>query len=69
MRELTEEQIRRQDLVDNAIYQLIQIVSPDDKNIEWDISMIGDVRDVISEWIVEIMKITDEQTFYSFLDD
>ena len=69
MRELTEEQIRRQDLVDNAIYQLIQIVSPDDKNIEWDISMIGDVRDVIREWIVEIMKITDEQTFYSFLDD
>ena len=69
MRELTEEQIRRQDLVDNAIYQLIQIVSPDDKNIEWDLSMIGDVRDVISEWIVEIMKITDEQTFYSFLDD
>lgn len=69
MKELTEEQIRRQDFVDNEIYQLIQRVNPADKNIEWDIEMIGEVRDVIRHWIVERMKITDEQTFYAYIDD
>jgi DNA polymerase sigma len=69
MKELTEGQIRRQDLIDNAIYQLIQIVNPTDKNIEWDIEMIGEVRDIIREWIVDRMKITDEQTFYPYIDD
>lgn len=41
MKELTEEQIKRQDYVDNAIYQLIQSVNPTDKDIAWDIEMIG----------------------------
>jgi hypothetical protein len=31
--------------------------------------MIGEIRDVIREWIVEKMKITDEQTFYAYKDD
>jgi len=69
MKELTEEQIRRQDFVDNEIYQIIQMVNPTDKNIEWDIEMIGAVRDVIRHWIVERMKMTDEQKFYAYLDD
>jgi len=69
MKELTDDQIRRQDLVDNAIYQLIQKVNPTDENIEWDIAIIGEVRDVLREWIVERMKITDEQTFYPYIDD
>jgi len=69
MKELTEEQIRRQDFVDNEIYQIIQMVNPTDKNIEWDIEMIGAVRDVIRHWIVERMKMTDEQNFYAYLDD
>jgi len=69
MKELTEEQIRRQDFVDSAIYQLIQMINPANKNIEWDIEMIGEVRDAIRYWIVERMKITDEQTFYPYIDD
>ena len=69
MKELTEEQIRRQDFVDNEIYQLIQNVNPTDGNIEWDIEMIGEVRDVIRYWIVEKMKITDEQTFYAYIEE
>lgn len=69
MKELTEEQIRRQDFVDNEIYQLIQRVNAADKDIEWDIEMIGEVRDVIRQWIVERMKITDEQTFYPYIGD
>ncbi|MDP3259278.1 MAG: hypothetical protein Q8M34_01645 [Thermodesulfovibrionales bacterium] len=69
MKELTEEQIKRQDSVDNAIYQLIREINPVDKEIAWDIEMIGDVRDVIREWMVERLKITDEQGFYPYLED
>jgi len=69
MQELTDKQIDRQDFVDNAIFQLVQRVNSTDKTIEWDIEMIGEVRDVIRQWIVGRMKITDEQTFYPYIDD
>ncbi|MEK6581949.1 MAG: hypothetical protein AABY50_07980 [Nitrospirota bacterium] len=68
MKELTSEQIERQDSVDNAIYQLIQELNPTVDEIRWDIEMIGDVRDVIGDWIVERLKITDEQNFYAWVE-
>ena len=69
MEELTEEQIKRQDSVDNAIYQLIQELNPTADEIRWDIEMIGEVRDVIEDWIVERLKITDEQNFYPWVKE
>jgi hypothetical protein len=69
MKELTDKQIDRQDFVDNAIFQLVQTVNPTDKKIKWDIEMIGEVRDVIRQWIVERMKIADEQTFYPYIEE
>ena len=69
MKELTEEQIKRQDSVDNAIYQLIREINPVDKEIAWDIEMIGEIRDVVMEWMVERLKITDEQNFYPWLEE
>ncbi|HBR21048.1 MAG TPA: hypothetical protein DD713_00525 [Nitrospiraceae bacterium] len=69
MKELTEEQIKRQDSVDNAIYQLIREINPADKEIAWDIEMIGEIRDVVGEWMVERLKITDEQKFYPGLEE
>ncbi len=69
MQELTDEQTKRQDFVDNAIYHLIQEVNPAGKRIAWDIDMIGDVRDVIRKWLVERMNITSEQTFYPYLHE
>ena len=69
MNELTDEQTKRQDFVDNAIYHLIQEVNPASKTVEWDIEMIGDVRDVIREWLVERMNIASEQTFYPYLQE
>lgn len=68
MKKLTAKQIERQDFVDNAIYQFIQTVNPTDNNIEWNIELIGDVRNVIRKWIVERMEISDEQKFYPYLD-
>ena len=69
MKELTEEQIKRQDSVDNAIYQLVREINPVDKEIAWDIEMIGDVRDVIEDWLVERLKLTDEQVFYPWVEE
>ena len=69
MKELTEEQIKRQDSVDNAIYQLIREINPVDKQIAWDIEMIGEIRDVVTEWMVERLKITGEQVFYPYLEN
>lgn len=42
--ELTSEQIKRQDFVDNAIFDLIKTVNPTEKDINWDIEMIGNYK-------------------------
>ncbi len=67
--ELTKHQIDQQDMIDNAIYHFIQSINPSDKGIPWDIEMIGEVRDVIEDWIVERLKITDEQNFYPWVEE
>lgn len=69
MKELTAEQIKRQDSVDNTIYQLIQELNPTADEIRWDIEMIGEVRDVIEDWMVERLKITDEENFYPWVEE
>lgn len=47
---MNNEQIKRQDFVDNAIFELIQRINPTKHQISWDIEMIGKIRDsVISE--------------------
>ena len=45
--ELTDEQIERQDHVDNAIHALL--VDLAERDVEWDISLIGAVRDRIND--------------------
>ena len=37
----------RQDFVDNAIFALIQEVNPTNRPIDWDIEMIGEIRDAL----------------------
>ena len=45
--ELTEKQLERQDFVDNLIFSLIQQLNPTNRVIDWDIEMIGNVRDAV----------------------
>jgi len=59
-----EEQIRRQDFVDNQIYDLVRRLIPSTREIEWNIEMIGDIRDTIQHWLVDKYKIVDELEFY-----
>jgi hypothetical protein len=64
MKNFTEDQIKRQDFFDNQIYDLVKRLNPSAREIEWDIEMIGDVRDTIQHWLVDRYKIVDELEFY-----
>ena len=64
MQKLTEDQLKRQDFVDNQIYDLVKRLAPSTGEIAWDIEMIADVRDTIQHWLVDKHKIVDELEFY-----
>jgi len=64
MKPLTTEQISRQDYVDGHIFRLLQTVNPSKYILNWDIEMIGDVRDEIGNWFVERLKLSTSQEFY-----
>jgi hypothetical protein len=64
MQNFTEDQIKRQDFVDNQIYDLMKRLIPPKGEIDWDIEMIGDIRDTIQHWLVDHYKIFDELEFY-----
>lgn len=64
MRELTSEQLHRQDFVDNSIFELIQALNPSGEEIEWDIEMIGEIRDCVEEWLVVRLQVADSGSFY-----
>ena len=65
---LTDQQISRQDFVDNAIHDLINELIPSDKEMEWDIEVIGEVRDVIQAMLIG-RGICTEQEFYPYIEE
>jgi hypothetical protein len=69
MNALTKAQIERQDFVDNAIYSLLHYVNSSEARVEWNIEMIGDIRDRIHYWLVDYYKLTDEMTFYPYVEE
>ena len=46
-----------------------KVLPGENKQIEWDIELIGEIRDSIRECLVQKLRITDEQDFYPFLED
>ena len=48
----------------NEIYDLVRRLIPSAREIEWDIEMIGDIRDTIQHWLVDQYEIVDELEFY-----
>jgi hypothetical protein len=63
-RQLTEKQIERQDEVDNAIFRLIQEISP--VMTAWDMQVIGEVREVIGAYLKEKYRVSEMQ-FYPYV--
>ena len=68
MNVINESQLERQDFVDNAIYELVCNINPSQQEIEWNIELIGGIRDMIFHFLVERHAITDEMTFYPYID-
>lgn len=68
MNKLNNNQLKQQDFVDNEIYKLLCNINPSQREIEWNIEAIGEIRDLIQLWLVERLAITDEMTFYPFID-
>lgn len=64
--ELTKKQIERQDFVDNAINNLIQNLEISNRVTDWDIELIGNIRDVIQTYFTE-SNIYREEEFYPYI--
>lgn len=64
MQSLSDDQIKRQDFVDNCIFNLVKRLNPSTREIEWDIEMIGDIRDTIRHWLVDKYKMVNGFEFY-----
>lgn len=65
--DLSDDQINRQDAVDNVIFELIQSIHPSANGIDWNIEMIGDIRNCLKEWVVDRYGLCDEQSFYPYI--
>lgn len=66
---MTDNQLRRQDFVDNEVFQLIRDINPTSTELSWNIEMIGEIRDNIRYWLVERLKICEEMTFYPYIKE
>ena len=66
--ELTKQQIERQDFVDNSIFELINELIPSDKEMDWDIEAIGEIRDSIQSQLVS-RGFCSEQEFYPYIEE
>lgn len=64
--ELTKRQIARQDFVDEQVFNLINDLLPTSKQIEWDIEVIGNVREAVRQEIIG-KHIMSEKRFYPFV--
>ena len=64
--ELNRKQIERQDFVDNSIFELLNNVNPTLKNLEWNIEIISEVREVIRIYFENILYDFPEQDFYPY---
>ena len=64
--ELTTEQVKRQDFVDNEIHNLVEKLI--DYDVEYDIEKIARVREIIFMAYYDVIPLT-EQEFYPFIED
>jgi hypothetical protein len=64
MKNIEKRKIEQWDFVDNAIFDLIQTLNPSEKEIEWDIKPISEIREVLVNLFVNELKLCTEDDFY-----
>jgi len=69
MKRLTYLETARQDFVDGEIFKLLLRLAPTSQPIQWNIEMIGEIRDNIENWIVTNLKLCTEREFYPFIEE
>ena len=66
-KELTKEQLKRQDEVDNACYAfLLELAKGSD--LRWDMEGISQVREAVQDVLVDKLHIMSEMEFYPYND-
>ena len=60
---MSDEQIRRQDFVDNAVFELINRTNPTGQQDPWDIEMIGNIRDSLVKELQEKLGISEFEIY------
>ena len=68
IQELTDKEIERQDYVDNRVYELLNDLLPAGKKLNWDIEIIGAVRDAVQAQITD-RKLMSEAAFYPYIEN
>lgn len=63
---LSDEQIRRQDFVDNSIFEILGRLAPESIGIKWDIELIGEIRDILEDVIVDRLNLMTDMEFYPY---
>lgn len=61
----TAQEIDRQDKVDSVIEEMLENLSPIGY-VEWDMEIIGEIRDVVQDYIVNKKGWMSEQAFYPY---
>ncbi len=69
MEDLTKVQLARQDYVNGLIYETILASHTCADGLDWNIEMIGEVRDTIRIWLVERLGLVDEMRFFPYIEE
>ena len=59
-----KQKISIQDIVDNEIFDLINKLSPTNEIIEWNITVISQIRLILQDFYVNELKLCTEEEFY-----
>ena len=60
---MTDDQLKRQDFIDNSIFSLVQTINPTTQKISWDIEMIGNIRDVVVDELEKKLGISEFEIY------
>jgi|GEM_PF-1893804 len=69
MNGLTDNQLKRQDYVDEKIFNLLGDLNLSTEQVDWNIETIADIRDKIRYWLVEYYALMAEQDFYPYIPE
>lgn len=67
MKDLTSKQIERIDFLHNSVHQMLCSLAG--REIEWDISVIGEICDVAEDHICSNLGIMKDMEFYPYVED